>query len=242
MMNDIGLRAPFRRTLLCIWAGFLVLATVFAVIHARFAQDDAYITYRYARNLASGSGFVYNEGESVLGTTTPLYTLLLAAGTYITGSDVATVSLIVCLISLWIGAGALYQLGESQSKGFALAASLIFLTDPFLRHFVGMESYFLMCMFLLTIWAYVRNHLVWTSALGGLLVLVRYEMLILIIMICIHDYMKRKRPPLWMLPGLLPPLVWAAYAVATFGSPIPLSASAKLAASRVPFPVGMAVY
>jgi hypothetical protein len=40
--------------------------------------DDAYITYRYARNIASGVGFVYNAGERVLGTTTPAYTLLMA--------------------------------------------------------------------------------------------------------------------------------------------------------------------
>jgi len=36
--------------------------------------DDAYITFRYARNLADGLGFVYNPGQQVLGTTTPLYT------------------------------------------------------------------------------------------------------------------------------------------------------------------------
>jgi hypothetical protein len=41
-------------------------------------QDDAYITYRYARNLVTGHGFAYNPGEHVLGTTTPLFTLLLA--------------------------------------------------------------------------------------------------------------------------------------------------------------------
>ena len=40
--------------------------------------DDAYITYRYAMNVATGVGMVYNPGEAVLGTTTPLYTLLLA--------------------------------------------------------------------------------------------------------------------------------------------------------------------
>jgi arabinofuranosyltransferase len=39
--------------------------------------DDAFITYRYARNLAAGHGFVYNLGERVLGTTTPFFTLLL---------------------------------------------------------------------------------------------------------------------------------------------------------------------
>ncbi len=40
--------------------------------------DDAYITFRYARNLISGLGYVFNPGEHVLGTTTPLYTLYLA--------------------------------------------------------------------------------------------------------------------------------------------------------------------
>ena len=40
--------------------------------------DDTYITFRYALNLASGFGFVYNIGERVLGTTTPLWTVVLA--------------------------------------------------------------------------------------------------------------------------------------------------------------------
>jgi len=43
-----------------------------------FTGDDAYITFRYARNIATGLGFVYNQGEYVLGTTTPLLTLILA--------------------------------------------------------------------------------------------------------------------------------------------------------------------
>ncbi|MGD2070315.1 MAG: hypothetical protein PVI57_16690 [Gemmatimonadota bacterium] len=40
--------------------------------------DDAFITYRYAANLAGGRGMVYNPGERVLGTTTPGWTVLLA--------------------------------------------------------------------------------------------------------------------------------------------------------------------
>lgn len=41
------------------------------------ASDDAFITYRYAYNLASGVGLVYNPGERVLSTTTPLLALTL---------------------------------------------------------------------------------------------------------------------------------------------------------------------
>ena len=44
---------------------------------APFAYDDAWITYRYAYNLASGDGLVYNVGERMFGTTAPGYAVLL---------------------------------------------------------------------------------------------------------------------------------------------------------------------
>lgn len=52
-------------------------------------NDDAYITYRVARNLASGVGPVYNPGERVLSITTPGYMLLLAAGSLFSRNFVA---------------------------------------------------------------------------------------------------------------------------------------------------------
>jgi len=42
--------------------------------------DDAYISYRYARNLADGHGLVFNPGERVEGITSLLWTLLVAVG------------------------------------------------------------------------------------------------------------------------------------------------------------------
>ncbi|RMG96794.1 MAG: hypothetical protein D6705_10350 [Deltaproteobacteria bacterium] len=45
-----------------------------------FTVDDAYISYRYARNLARGLGLVYNPGERVEGYTNFLWTVLLAGG------------------------------------------------------------------------------------------------------------------------------------------------------------------
>jgi hypothetical protein len=60
----------------------IVLVTILTrglLIHySNHFADDSFITFRYAENIASGKGFVYNQGERVLGTSTPLYTLLLA--------------------------------------------------------------------------------------------------------------------------------------------------------------------
>ena len=57
--------------------GLCVVAAVAAWI-VRFVQDDAFITYRYSRNLARGAGLVFNEGERVEGYTNFLWTWIHA--------------------------------------------------------------------------------------------------------------------------------------------------------------------
>ena len=49
-----------------------------AFAYFRFRVDDAYITFRYARNLAAGAGPVWNPGERVEGYTSFSWMLLLA--------------------------------------------------------------------------------------------------------------------------------------------------------------------
>ena len=59
---------------------FILLATTAAWMFwcAVYQVDDAYIVYRYARNLAQGHGFVFNPGERVEGVTCFLWTIFLA--------------------------------------------------------------------------------------------------------------------------------------------------------------------
>jgi len=77
------------RTDWLIMAGLALLAITLRALPGLRIIDDAYITYRYALNLASGTGFVYNIGEQVLGTTTPLYTILIALFGLLTGNNSA---------------------------------------------------------------------------------------------------------------------------------------------------------
>jgi hypothetical protein len=61
--------------------GLLILLAFFVFHAVRFAHyfnDDAYITFRYSRSLASGHGPYFNPGEHVEGYTNPLLMLLLA--------------------------------------------------------------------------------------------------------------------------------------------------------------------
>ena len=64
---------------------FLLLAVVVAgglllAWQSAWVCDDAYISFRYARNLAEGHGLVFNPGERVEGYTNFLWTVLLAGG------------------------------------------------------------------------------------------------------------------------------------------------------------------
>ncbi len=82
----------------------LVALSIFAVlaqfwIFRSFVFIDSFITYRYAENVGRGLGFVYSPGERVLGTSTPLLTLILA-GMDRLGAAVPTASaalFVVCL-------------------------------------------------------------------------------------------------------------------------------------------------
>jgi len=59
----------------------LFLACTLAIVVMAFSYielvDDAYISFRYAHNLAEGQGLVFNVGEYVEGYTSLLWTLLM---------------------------------------------------------------------------------------------------------------------------------------------------------------------
>src|SRR5262245_32333076 len=61
----------------------LLGAAVWLLVRAHWyiswTDDDAFISFRYARNLATGNGLVYNVGERVEGYTNFLWTVLLAS-------------------------------------------------------------------------------------------------------------------------------------------------------------------
>lgn len=59
-------------------AAFALVVVGASWLWRRFPVDDAYITFRYARNLAWGEGLVFNPGEWVLGTTSALWAALLS--------------------------------------------------------------------------------------------------------------------------------------------------------------------
>jgi hypothetical protein len=208
-----------------------------------FAQDDAFITYRYAKNIANGQGFVYNLGEPVLGTTTPLYTLGLALLRIISGQDIRLISHWISVLSLWLGGILLYHLGKGSQVPVAAAASLVFASSPLLACSIGMETSFLNLILLVALTAYIRERFTLAGVFLGLLVLTRYETVLFAGILAVHYVIEHKQLPLWLTFTAALFSAWAIFAWRTFGSIIPQSASAKLVAELgCPFALGSVIW
>jgi hypothetical protein len=110
-------------------AGAVLLTLVARFYFGVMTSDDAFITYRYARNLVESHGFVFNTGERVLGTSTPLYggviALVTASGLPVEQSSVVIATAcdalaVIVLYLLLVDAG--YR--RSAAAGAALAGAM----------------------------------------------------------------------------------------------------------------------
>ncbi|HZM17293.1 MAG TPA: hypothetical protein VFE28_14925, partial [Candidatus Krumholzibacteria bacterium] len=122
---------PGKRPNTSFWllAAALVLAGAVSWLHQAtydFENDDAYISYRYARHWAEGMGPVFNPGERVEGYSNFLLVGILAL-VHRLGGDVVVASRSLGTLSLW-GLVLLAYLFASRrlgrGPGLALAASL----------------------------------------------------------------------------------------------------------------------
>lgn len=210
--------------------------------------DDAFITYRYARNLASGQGLVYNPGQAVLSTTAPLFALALAAGSLV-WPDLPALANTLSAAALGIAALLLFLLARREGKPWVGAlAALLLSASPLLWLSLGLETTTFLALAMGAILAYRCRCLHLSAALLALAVLTRGDGAILAAILCadwILRWLSRRRPAgaesglsirqavgaaLVFLAVAAPLLVWLAW---QFGSPLPATLSAKQAQSRL---------
>lgn len=211
----------------------IVLPAVYvSLVNRNNTYDDAFITYRYAYNFATGIGFVYNAGEWLLGTTTPLYGLILGCLGFVFGPDtIPIISGVISGMALLMTGIALYTYGRLHAQPFCgMLAGLFFVTNPLLLTTFGGEMLFLVA---LIAWAFVAYRLEYTllaALLLALAVLTRADAIIAVGVIGLHYIVTQHRWP-WremllsagvLLPFLL--LGWVFY-----GSPLPGTLEAKVA-------------
>jgi hypothetical protein len=198
--------------------------------------DDAFITFRYARNLLAGSGFVFNAGQRVLGTTTPLYTLVMAglAGGSLT-SNYPWLALLVNALADAAACLLLVRLGErlSGSRAVGLGTALLWAISPMSVTFAigGMETSVFVLLLVATAHLYVAGRTRATAVAGALLLLTRPDGALLLAPIgldlVIRQARQRRFPTAEAAAFLAVVLPWVIFASLYFGSPIPHSITAK---------------
>jgi hypothetical protein len=222
----------------------IALALAARMIPGPRTIDDSYITYRYARNILAGHGFVYNPGERVMGTTTPLYTFMMTGLGAFTGGTQAPFPVLALVVNALADAGTcllLWYIGRRAGSPVAGAgAALAWAIAPFSVTFAigGLETS--VYVFLLT--GMVAAHLArrrTLAALGGVLALLTRPDAILLVGPLVLDRLwqawrhRERLQPAELAAFFLPGIAWAAFATFYFGSPVPHSVSAKLAVYRL---------
>jgi hypothetical protein len=238
-------RTRFNRLEWSLIGALLSVALLVRLAPGERIVDDAYITFRYARNIVESRGFVYNPGEPVLGTTTPLYALVLAAAALTSGSrDFPTIAVMVNALAGAASVGLLYALIKRMAEHAlpAAAAALLWAVAPYSVTFAigGMETDLTIALLLGASCAHLAGRSRWMAVSSALALLARPDTVILLGPLWLSFILKERRSPgIAHIPwqeaaiglGLLAP--WLVFGTLTFGSPIPGSITAKSAAYRL---------
>ncbi len=217
-----------------LWVGGVTL--LLAIGFRSWAYDDPFITFRYAANLRHGLGFVYNPGEAVLSTTTPLYTLLLAFLSVLwPWSDLPGLSIGMGAASLGLGSVALFLLGRAWRTPWAgLTAAVLYPFSPLLLGTLGAETCFYVMLILWAFALYAREQYVGAAIAAALATLTRADGVLVGMVLALAFVVDHRRLP-WRPLGVFAGLVlpWFVFAWWYFGAPFPVTLAAKQHQARM---------
>jgi hypothetical protein len=222
----LDLRAPFLAPL-----ALLVLTRAYFWRLLPYSSEDAYITFRYARNFVRGLGLVFNPGERVMGFTSPLWTVWNALG-IAAGQDPVMWSR---LTTLALEAVALVLVTRMLLRSFGTLAAWAFAVFyagwTFLAAMAvsGMENNAFFALLALSAWAVERRSRFAGVALG-LLALTRPEGVVAAAIVALGAT--------WRARGLAFAIAAAGFGAlwSFYGSPIPQSLVAKAQVYGTPGP------
>jgi hypothetical protein len=121
-------RLQFSATTLALTLALCVSALVFLVLRPRLGIDDANITLIYARNIATGHGFVYFPGgERVEGSTSLAWTLLCAAAFAVSSRPLLLLFALSAALALVAILAGLELARRASPKSSALQFAALFL-------------------------------------------------------------------------------------------------------------------
>jgi arabinofuranosyltransferase len=144
LLNSLKSESLSSRDIYLATAAICILFLVLAIYHS-FVCDDAFISFRYAKNIAQGLGPVFNPGERVEGYTNFLWTLLLAAIFKAGGSLVLWSRILSIIFSLATITTFIFWIRQDRKNSllmYLFPAFLVFSTPFFVWSTGGLETAF----------------------------------------------------------------------------------------------------
>lgn len=168
------------------------------------SYDDAFITFRCARNLALGHGLAYNPGDSSSATTTPLLAMMLAGLGELTRVD---------WIPQWGGILSGFALGllglfvllharRENRMGWGWTVLIGLWVNPFLPGIWGGEALLCLALALGAFYFYFERRFAWAGVFCFLSFLTRGEGILPLMVVVGHSLYRDKKPP-WSALGVM---------------------------------------
>ncbi|MEM6793436.1 MAG: hypothetical protein AAF725_05610 [Acidobacteriota bacterium] len=207
----------------------------FSFLGRHFELDDALIYRRYVANLLRGDGLVFNPGERFNALTSPLYSYLKIAASWLLGGEVrlATVLLGVALTGLTLAAFYLL-LARFVPPVFAALGAVTTAASPYLYQTLGMETPLFLLLIGLCLLLADRPGTFWLGIASALLVLTRSEGIFLVLALAVR-HLRRGRPWPPLRDFLVPAGLFAAVMALNlwyYGQPLPATAGVKIDQGR----------
>ena len=241
---------PGRFRVAC--AAVVLLFALLAIWLWPATLDDAFISYRYARNAVEGHGLVFSPGERVEGYSNLLWILLLCPAVAV-GINVEWVAKV---LGIACGSGAILLLMLLLRRHFRVSRPFVLLGGLWLATctgFVyyaisGLETLFYAVQLLILIWLLLRKRFDWAALLCSTLLITRPEGMLYIPVLGLAVWMERsgrggrlflrmaenarvKPSGLWWIHPLIPVLVLALVTLwrwSYYGALLPNTFNAKI--------------
>ena len=222
-------------------------AYVVVLVDTAWIGDDAYITFRTVENAIHGFGLCWNVDDRVHVYTHPLWMLLLIVARSVVGDMYWAGLALGFVLSVVAVVLAVFRVASGAVTGALLAAYLVSARGFVDYSTSGLENPMShLCLVLIVAWLVRRERdvelggrfggLLPPAVLSGALLLNRLDMLLLVAplltVVAVRGGVLRAMQA--FLLGWLPVFVWFAFATFYYGSPLPVTAAAKVFGLGIP--------
>ena len=227
-----------KKNILRLAPAFLFFLLFAVIIKSAWICDDAYISFRYIKNVFGGYGLHWNPGERVQAFTNPLYVLLVTPFFALSKNMYLSAIFLSVAAAMAAAVIGLYPKGRRNLPLLIISVTALAVSKAFIDYSTsGLENPLTFLILALFFNEFLRTDKPWDNNpffklvfLSSLIALNRVDTLVFAAPPLVFCFIKRFnfKKILLGLAGLAPLILWELFSFIYFGSFVPNTAIAKL--------------